>query len=81
MEIRFRGVIALSDEPLRRAVCQQTLDFRPKSIQFAFARPFGSTKRETLPPWLSPRSNLFDKIHLTQIALVGKVQDIRLVLL
>jgi TnpA family transposase len=26
MEIRFRGVIALSDEPLRRAVCQQTLD-------------------------------------------------------
>ena len=47
MEIRFRGVIALSDEPLRRAVSQKTLDFRPKSIQFAFARPFGPTKGKT----------------------------------
>jgi hypothetical protein len=40
VEIRFRRVVTLSNEPLRRAVDQQDLDFGLKSIQLAFAQTF-----------------------------------------
>ena len=40
VEIRFRRVVTLSNEPLRQAVDQQALDFGLKSIQLALARTF-----------------------------------------
>jgi len=48
VEIRFCRVVMLCNEPLRRAIRQQALDFRSESIQLAFTRHFGPTELETL---------------------------------
>ena len=47
VQIGLGGVIALRDELLRRTVCQQALDLRPKGIQLALARSPGPS----FSPW------------------------------